>query len=317
MEFTMLSLKFVRLAMLYAGLANTQAVFAEAPPLDELLRHPGDYSQICDARVAPFPAPIPGFRSLLHGEASFSTKNMALIKANRPAIIAAIGKKLESLDITKKPVPPPPDPSILKDRVDVEPIGADPAVFSTLLLNLIEELDAVEVFPQLLAFEEKYHAQLVIAEQDPKAPLPQSDGADGAGLGTDALKEGEEYDKLTPERTAEVERKTAVFHAQALQRDILAVFVRSMRKQGYEPMLASDLEKVYGRLLKEKWGKHEDYSKYKKAADIPVEDRDNLKFDSVHGVAYAAWDPVEIPYNEATRRFILDLTTSCVASRKR
>ena len=238
---------------------------------------------------------------------------MALIKANREAIVAAIGRKLERIDLSKKPVPPPPDPAIPKDQIDVDPVGADPTVFSTLLLTLIEELDPWEVFPQLMAFEANYHVLLTAAGQDPKAPLPQSDGPEGAGLGVNLLKEGEEYDKLPLDRAAGVDRQTAVFHAQALQRDILAVMVRSMRKQGYAPMLASDLEKTYGRLLKAKWGKHEDFSKYKSTADIPAEDRENIKYDPIHQVVYAPWDPVEIPYNEATRRSILDLTRDYVA----
>ena len=285
--------------------------------MDALLRHPGDYSQICDARMSSYPAPIPGFRTILHGEAGFSEKKMALIKKYRAELIPAIAAKLDSIDLNKKPVPQPPDPSIPKDEIDVEPIGADPAVFSTLLLTLIEELEATEVFPQLMAFEAKYHAQLIAAESDPKAALPQSDGAEGAGVGVDLLKEGEEYDKLTPARQAEIERTTAVFHAQALQRDILAVFVRAMRKQGYEPMMSSPLEKTYGRLLKEKWGKHESFSKYKTAADIPEDERDSVKFDPVHKVAYLSWDPVEIPYSPETRKEILELTKGFVASLKK
>ena len=310
-------LNFQPVASLALCLAIASPALAGPPALDDLLRHPGDYSQICDARLSPFPAPIPGFRPILQGEASFSVQNKALMKAYRAHLLSAIANKLETIDLAKKPVPPPPDPSIPRDQIDVEPIGADPTVFSTLLLTMIEELDAWEVFPQLMAFEKKYHALLTAAELDARAPLPQSDGPEGAGVGVNLLKEGEEYDKLSTARTAEVERKTSLFHAQALQRDILAVLVRSMRKQGYGPMLASDLEKTYGRLLKEKWGTHEDFSKYKKAADIPAEERESIKFDPVHQVAYAPWDPVEIPYSEATRQAILDLATSYVASLKK
>ncbi|MDB6069826.1 MAG: hypothetical protein JWL81_997 [Verrucomicrobiales bacterium] len=286
--------------------------------LDKLLRYPGNYSQICDARSSPFPAPIPGFRTLMHGEAGFSEKNILTAKKNRAALLPAIAAKLEKLDPSQKPVPQPPDPSIPKDQIDVEPVGADPAVFSTLLLSLIEELNATEVFPQLLAFEEKYHTSLTVAEKDSKLPLPQADGADGAGVGVaNLLKENEDYEKLSPERAAEIERTTAVFQAQAIQRDILAVFVRAMRKDGFEPMMQSELEKTYGRLLKEKWGAHEDFSKYKSAADIPEDSRDSVKFDPIHKVAYLMWDPVEIPYTEETRQTILTLTQQFLASSKK
>jgi hypothetical protein len=313
----MSSLRLYCLAALLMGRGVQGSAAAAAPSLDALLRHPGDYSQICDARVSSYPAPIPGFRAILHGEAGFSEKKLALAKQHRAELIPALAAKLEQIDLTRKPVPQPPDPTVPKDQVDVEPVGADPAVYSTLLLTLIEELEAVEVFPQLMAFEEKYHALLTAAELNPGAALPQSDGAEGAGVGVTLLKEDEDFDKLSPERRAEVERLTDLFHAQAVQRDILAVFVRIMRKHGYGPMLSSPLEKTYGRLLREKWGAHSDFAKYKSTADIPEEERDSVKFDPIHKVAYLIWDPVQIPYSEATRRAILELTAQFAASRKK
>ena len=291
---------------------------APAVNLDELLRHPGDYSQICDARSSSFPAPIPAFRSIMHGEAGFSTSKLAVIKKNRAKLLPAIAAKLESVDLLRKPQPQPPDPSIPKDQQDVDPIGVDPASFNTLLLAMIEELDAVEVLPQLMTLEEKFHTLLVAAEKDPKAPLPQTDGSEGVGIHAgNLLKEGEEYDKLTPEREAEVERKGNVFRAQAVHRDILAIFVRLMRKPGYQPMMDSSLEKTYGKLLKAKWSGDEQLSKYKSGDDIPAEEKDSIKFDPIHKVAYMTWDPVELPYSEETRKQILELTRSFVASKKK
>lgn len=292
-----------------------------AAKLDSLLRHPGSYSQICDAMSSTFPAPIPGFRSIMHGEAGFSEKNLEYIKKNRAAILKAVAAKLETLDPAKAPAPQPPDPSVKKDadgnfEADADPVGTDPSTFSTLLLTIIEETDGVEALGALLAFEAKYHTLLTAAESDPKAPIPQADG-DGAGIfASNITKEDEDYDAMTPERKAEVERKQALFRAQAVQRDILAVCVRLMRKAGYEPMLSSPLEKTYGKLLKEKWSTDEQLSKYKKAADIPAEERDSIKFDPIHKVAYMTWLPVEIPYSAEVRAQILELTQSFAASRK-
>lgn len=286
--------------------------------LDDLLRYPGDYSQICDARISPFPAPIPGFHTLLHGEAGFSTARLELIRKKRAELIPAIGAKLEKVDLTRKPKPPVPDPSIPKDQVDVDPVGADPAAYSTLLLTLIEELDAKEVFPQLMKLEEKLHTMVTAAEKDPAAPLPEVDGAEGSGLSVDTgLKEDEDWDTLSPERKSLIERKQKLFSAQAAQRDILAVLVRSMRKAGYEPMLESSLEKTYGKLLKDKWKDDETFSKYQSTDDIPLDDREGVKFDPIHKVAYSVWDPVEIPYTEEIRTSILTLTRSYLAQGKK
>ncbi|RYD25186.1 MAG: hypothetical protein EOP86_27660 [Verrucomicrobiaceae bacterium] len=276
--------------------------------LDDFLRYPGDYSQVCDALQLPFPAPIPGFRMLMHGEAGYSTARVAAMKKNRAALIPAIAARLEKVDLARKPKPQPPDKSIPKDQIDVDPVGVDPASYSTLLLAMIEELDAKEVFPQLMKVEEKIHDMLLAVEKDPAAPLPQVDGTQGSGVSTEMpLKEGEEWDTLTPERREEMDRKQKLFKAQAAQRDILAVLVRSMRKAGYEPMLESGLEKTYGKLLKDRWKDDETLSKYKSAADIPEEDNENVKFDPIHKVAYMAWEPVRIPYSEETRTAILDL----------
>lgn len=286
--------------------------------LDDLLRYPGDYSQICDARISPFPAPIPGFHSLLHGEAGFSTARLELMRAKRAELIPAIAVKLDKVDLKRKPKPPVPDPSIPKDQVDVDPVGADPAAYSTLLLGMIEELDAKEVFPQLMKLEDKLHAMVLAAERDPTAPLPEIDGAEGSGLSVDTgVTEDEDWDKISPERKALIERKQKLFSAQAAQRDVLAVLVRSMRKAGFEPMLESSLEKTYGKLLKDKWKDDETFSKYQSTDDIPPDDRESVKFDPIHKVAYAVWDPVEIPYSEDIRTSILTLTKSYLAQGKK
>jgi hypothetical protein len=304
------------LALAAAGFAAPERPALPAG-LDELLRHPGDYSQICDARASSFPAPIPGFRSIMHGEAGFSKAKLEFIKKNRAKLMPAIAAKLESVDLLRKPQPQPADPSVPKNEIDVEPIGVDPASFNTLLLAMIEELDAAEVLPQLMALEEKFHALLTAAEKDPKAPLPQTDGSEGVGVHpANLLKEGEDYDKLTPEREAEVERQSRVFSAQAVHRDILAIFVRLMRKQGYQPMMDSTLERTYGKLLKAKWSADEMLAKYKSAGDIPADEKENVKFDPIHKVAYMIWDPVEIPYSEEMRKQILELTKSFVTSKK-
>ncbi|MES2707914.1 MAG: hypothetical protein V4726_15080 [Verrucomicrobiota bacterium] len=286
--------------------------------LDDMLRYPGDYSQICDAMTSPFPAPIPAFRTRLHGEAGFSEARLELMRKNRAALIPAIAAKLEKADLTRKPKPQPPDKSIPKDQIDVDPVGADPAAYSTLLLAMIEEMDAKEVYPQLLKVEEKMHEMLTAAEKDPTAPLPQVDGADGAGISIEIpLKDGEDWDTLSPERKALIERKQELFRGQAAQRDILALLVRSMRKAGFEPMLKSSLEKTYGRLLKAKWKDDGTLSKYKSAADIPAEDKENIKFDPIHKVAYMAWNPVEIPYTEEIRDSIISLTKAYLADLKK
>ena len=306
-------------ACLFAGSALAASEKPElADKLDNLLRFPGDYSQVCDATDSKFPAPIPAFHSIMHGEAYFSEKNMAFMKKNRAKLMPALAAKLESIDLLRKPKPQPNDPSIPKDEQDVEPKGVDPESFNTLLLTIIEELDAAEVLPQLLTLEDKYNTLLQAYEKDPKAPMPQADGSEGAGVGpANLLKEGEEWDKLSKEREAEVEQQRQVFRVQAVHRDMLAVCVHIMRKVGYKDMLASSLEKTYGKALKETYGSDEVLSKYKSAADIPKDEREFTKFDPIHKLAYRVGGSVQIPYTPEIRKEILDLTKSFIASKKK
>jgi len=303
--------------LLLCAPAVAQRKAAKAWTLDDLIRWPGDYSQICDAMQKPFPATIPGFRSIMHGEAGFSKDKLAYIKANRAKVLAAVGAKLEKLDLLRKPEEQKPDPAAKKGETDIDPIGLDPDSFNTLLLSIIEETDGVEALPQLLVLEDKFHALLTAAEKNPQAPLPLTDG-DGTGIFPgDLLKEGEDPEKISPEREAEIDRLREVFAAQSVHRDILAICVRFMRKSGYEPMLASNLEKTYGRLLKAKWSGDEQLSKYKSSADIPKEERDSIKYDPIHKVAYMTWDTVEIPYSAEVRTEILVLTKAFIESKKK
>jgi hypothetical protein len=295
----------------------SQSTFSAAPSLDEMLRHPGDYSQVCDIRTSSFPAPIPGFCTILHGEANFSQENIALIKKHRTELLPQISAKLAAIDLTKKTQPQEPEKLKNKnpDECDATPVGVDPAVLSNLLVNLIEELDAYEVFPQLLAVENRFHEMLTAAEKNPKASLPQTDGVEGAGIGAMNLYgEDEDYEKMTEARKAEVERTRSIFYAQNLHRDILAVMVKSMRKHGYEPMLTSELEKTYGTLRKAQSAKNESLSKFKTANDIPEAEREDIKFDPIHQVAYYQWDAVNIPYTEEIRQNIVTLTKSYVTN---
>ncbi len=296
-----------------AGESSEKPAMAEK--LDKLLRFPGDYSQVCDAMLSTSPAPIPAFYSIMHGEAGFSVANMDYMRKNRAGILAAVKVKLASADLLKKPKKQPKDPSIPKEDQDVEPRGVDPSSFNTLLIGIVEELDGVEVLPELLAVEEKYFALLEAAEKDPKAAVPQADGSEGAGVYAEFLKENEEYDKLSKKRLAEVERLQDVFRAQAVHRDMLAVCVHIMRKAGYEPMLNSSVEKAYGKGLKEEFATDEELSKFKSAADIPEESREYIKFDPIHKLAYRVNPNVRIPFTPEVRKEILDITKSFIASK--
>ncbi|HWB03372.1 MAG TPA: hypothetical protein VG796_10130 [Verrucomicrobiales bacterium] len=283
---------------------------------DKILRFPGDYRQNCNFATSSYPAPLPAFRSIMQSDAGISEANIKFLRENRAGVIPILTKKLETADLLRKPVPQPRDPSGKQDPEGPDPIGVDPDSFNTHLLTIIEELDAVEVIPQLLAIEEKYVPMLHAFEKDPAAPVPQVDGADRAKVVAENLSVyDKETESLRKEPEAELERKRAIFRAQAVQRDLLATCVLLMRNAGYAPLRSSRLEKLYGEILQTHFGKDKTLSKYKSPDDIPDYSRSYIKFDPVHKLAWRENIDLGIPYTPELRKEIIDLTKSFVASR--
>jgi hypothetical protein len=304
------------------GLLFTSSLWAEdvdaVKLLDKAIRHPGIYSQICDLQLIPAPAPLPAFRQVLNGEAVFSPATLEVLSKNRVPVLAAVSQKLKSLDLFAKPKEQPLDPSIKKDEdgnyeSDSAPRGYDPGTYNTLLLRVIQELDGAEALPALLEFEQRYNAVITKVEKDPTAQPPTVDGAEGAGVALDGLFNDEKGDAIDYEKLTEPQRKVyelrgKVFSLIMAQRDMLAVMVHIMRKAGFEPFLNCPLEAEYGKLLKEKAAEHETLRAFKAADDIPEADRDAIKYDPVHKVAYFAWDPVMMKFSEEKRSLIRQLT---------
>ncbi len=293
--------------------------------LDKAIRHPGIYGQVCDLRMLPSPAPIPGFRLILQGEAMLSEVTLEALKAQKAELAPIIIQRLSALELFTKPQNQPLDPAIKKDEEgnyesDSDPRGYDPKVYNLLLLRIIQDLEMVEAIPALLAFEERFYAAVKRAEKDKTAPLPTVHGAEAAAVAMEGLYNDEtgkpvEYDTLTDAQKEEFVRKGLVFNLVVAQRDILAVIVRFMRKEGYQPLLNSPFEAEYGRLLRERWGQHRQLKNYKKPEDIPEEEQEDVKFDPIHGLAYEVWDPVKVPYTEEKRAFIRELAAKFVESR--
>jgi hypothetical protein len=314
------ALAAICLPVLAAAQSGTKAATSGIDLLDAAIRFPGSYSQTCDVNLSKAPAPIVAFRLSLHGEAYLSEKTLDTLESNRAEVLGAVKKKLQAIDLLGKPTEQKLDPNIKEDEADSEPRGYDPAVYSILLLDVISQLNGVEVFADLLAFEEKFHTALLKAEKDPTVAPPTVDGLDSANLAMEGLFEDAkgqplDFDKLTETQRRVFERRDRVFKTQAAHRDILSVLVRGMRREGFEPMLQSPLEKEYGKLLVEHWGEDEELKKYKKTEDIPEDERENIKYDPIHKVAYQVWSGVTIPYTEEKRSMIRQLAEAFVKSK--
>lgn len=286
--------------------------------MDKLLKWPGSYGQICDATPLQEPVPIPGFQVRTFGEASFSEASLAAITANRKILVPELKKRLATVDLLRKPAVPPEDPSIPKEQQDVTPIGVDPQSLSCLLLEMVVQTKATEVLPELLALEAALLEKTEAAKKDAKAPVPQIDGLDGAGIFPqrkldESMREAEEAEKkqkdgevpeekpLTPEEEARMEREHEVFVAEAAHRDVLGVIVHLLRFAGVEAVLKSELEKKYGAGIKARAAEDEELKKIRKREDIPEADKRWIKWDNLHKVARRTWEVVDIPYTPEVR----------------
>lgn len=266
--------------------------------LDKLLRWPGSYGQICDAIALPSPIPLPAFRVQTLGEATFSQKNLTLMKEKRSILVPALRERLKQADFDRKEEVQSNDPAI-EGESDGRPWGADPRVFSTLLLQTVRETRAVEALPELLDIEARLHERLQLCLKDPKAPVPRMDAFGGAGIYPAAQANQPEG---APEKDeATVDRERQVFLAEAAHRDVLAMMGYLLRFVGYKPILNSPLEKAYAKGLKTQYDQHEDLHAYKSKKDIPDEEQEWIGFDQLHKLPHYKWEHVEIPYNDELR----------------
>jgi hypothetical protein len=120
--------------------ASSGVVDKEEGFLQQVLRNPGNYRQICGFAVASYNVPLPIYGSAIQSELHLSDVNLAALKARRTEIIPALNKYLEEVT---------------------------PSQFTVPLAEVIVGLDAVETLPALLRVDKGFTAWLA-----KMAPLP-------------------------------------------------------------------------------------------------------------------------------------------------
>jgi hypothetical protein len=112
------------------------SLFAVPSPeelLQDVLRNPGEYRQICGFVTAAAKVPLPIYDSALQSEFHLSEAKLALLKARRAEVLPALNKYLEEIA---------------------------PNQFTVPLAEIIVGLDAVEALPVLLRVDEAFTARL-------------------------------------------------------------------------------------------------------------------------------------------------------------
>ena len=258
--------------------------------LDKVISHPGSYSQVCDVMAAPADIPYRAFELTGFSGATFSKKNQELIANNRDELVKAIRTRLLAVDLTKVAKQPGEDPKPA-ENFDGEAYGCDPSSLNPLILELIQQLHALEALPELLVVEQKLVEGIAKAKNDAKAAPPLVSGWFVGMIG--------EYDEKESE--AKRDRRLQLFQARVAQRDVLMSMALLMREKAHPPYLATTLEQEYAKGLKVLARKH-GLPKATPGEPLAAEsDGWKINLDPITRVVRREFSPVLIPYSRETR----------------
>lgn len=286
----------MKLRVVACSIAVVSSLHAEAPTgpqlLDDVVSHPGSYSQVCDMMTSPSDIPYRAYQIKDYDGVSFSDENQAKIDKNREPLIQAIRARLLEIDFARDAKTPAPDPTSPKDAM-ADAYGCDPRALSPLILGLVQQLHAIEALPELLVVEKKLVASIARAKDNADAKPPV---VSGWFLG-EIYPEGYEVTSDEVKR----DRHHALFQARAAQRDLVMLMAILMREKSYAPALKTSLETEYVKGLKV-MGKKYHFPQIKKGEPVPQEvDGMKVELDVPSGLLKPVYDAVRIPYTRESR----------------
>ncbi|MGC4013564.1 MAG: hypothetical protein QM755_03445 [Luteolibacter sp.] len=294
-------------AVLAALLLATTPLHAGEPTeasklLDKVISAPGSYSQVCDVMMAPADLPYRAYSLSGFSGAWFSKANLAAVKADRPAIVKAIRTRLAAIDLSRKAVAPGIDKTP-EESFDGDNFGCDPQSLNPLLLELIEDLDAIEALPELLVIEGKLVDGIAKAKDDASAPVPVVSGWSVGSQGPE---------KEIPEGL-KLDRRINLFQARVAQRDLVILMAELMRNRAYAPYLSSQLEAAYAKGIKARVAK-DGLSSYKPGEPLPKKlEGMEVVMDPILNVPKLSHQTVSMPYTRESRDEVLAAAEKWIA----
>lgn len=259
--------------------------------LDQVISHPGSYSQVCDVMSAPSDIPYQLFQITSFYGASLSKANQALVDGNRDGLVRALRSRLLAVDFSRKPVAPAEDPKPEENFFDGRAYGCDPKALSPILLELIDRLHGIEALPELLVVEQKLVDGIAKAKDDAKVAPPEA-------TGWQVAEESVDYDENEPE--AKRDRRVKLFQARVAQRDLVMLMAKLMREKAYKPYLATTIEAAYVKGLKAE-AKEKGYDKLK-TSELPEEiEGVPVEIDPITKIISTSYFTVKLPYTRESR----------------
>jgi len=301
-------MKALALALLLATTLRAAEPTGEAL-LTAAIKNPGGYDQMC-ASPPPVPAdvPLPLYGLLARRNFHLSDFVAKQLQEHRPEVVAALVHRLEAMDLTQ----PSPTPKPAQEGASgVMDSGLDTSRLSGVLIEIVLKLKAVEALPALMKIEAQLDTILDAAAKDPAAFVPDLtvDGINyPKGLETTELVRKKWVRKANAK---EIEHEQAFIRCRVFQRELLSAMAKLLREAGFEPFLTSPIEQAYGDAIK----KAAEKIPYKKATDIPEEERSYTFWDERYHVPVIGRTHGTLPFTPELRLQIRDLVSQYFAAK--
>lgn len=278
---------------------NVYLLHTGAQLLDQAIAEPGNWDQMCSFPTVDTPAPIPANGLLVNRQFMLGSDMILRLRARRDDVVAALSARLQEFDVWQKPAPAPPAGS--EDAFPPKKSHLSPRSLNGVLLSIADQLQAIEVLPELLRIEEALARGIAAAERDEAAPVPD--------IGGDASFVISSFRDEPKEKGA---RRIDLLQCQVVQRELLGLMTALLRREKFPPMLESDMQKRFMDGLRDRAGK-DDLAAIKSAGDIPANAK-WITFDTSLEMPLARSFVVKIPYSEELRTEIRWIATQFLAT---
>lgn len=257
---------------LWFGATSVMAKPSASELLDEIIRAPGRWSQMCASPPpVPFDVPIPLYSLATPRFHSVSKENLGRLQKRRPEIVAEVVSRLGKIDLMAPA-------QVIAGEAGSAYSGQDPGYLTGLILQIILELKIVEALPGLLRLEAELALLLKDAEGNKNAKLPPLD--------LDSPLTWKGYWDTTNAQPQEAR----VFTARVYQSELLAVMASLLRAERFEPLLRSEIEAYYLEWLKRQ-SQGPELANIKRPEDVPKEQKRWITFDPIYNcpISNPAW----------------------------
>lgn len=281
-------LPLLALLLLVAPLRAQDATRTGEQLLDDAILRPADFDQMCShPPTVNIDVPLPLYGLLVRRQFNLSEKQASALLARRNDVVAALVRRLDTMDLTRHAAPKKKPANSAKGGLSVLS-DTDQHCFSGALLNVVMRLNAVEALPAMLKVEAQLAAVIEAAAKDNSAPVPklEMEGIEypNSLRAFEQFQNGSgKYESKAVANAAEIIRQQDLLHCRIYQRELLSAMAKLLRDAHFQPLLDSAIEQTYGEALKKK-AQSGELRAIKKPEDIPADSRSWIRWDPIYNL---------------------------------